>query len=99
MMDVAAFETAYDLYDRVHLADMAEKLVAQTLSLARAGDKAGDIDKLDSRRHSAHRFGHLCERLKPPVRYRNHSLVRLNRAKRIIRGLRLVSASHRVEQC
>src|ERR1700736_1345181 len=98
MMDVTALETANNLHDRIHLANVAEKLVAQAFSLARARDESGDVNELDRRRHCAYRFGHLCERLQPRVRDRNDSLVRIDRAKRVIRGLSLVSASHRVEQ-
>ena len=51
VMNITALETANNLHDGIHLANMAEKLVAQTFSLACARDKSGDIDKLDRCRH------------------------------------------------
>ena len=47
MVDVAALETPHDLNDRIHLADVAQELVSQTLALAGSGDQAGDIHELD----------------------------------------------------
>src|SRR5580704_8253018 len=98
MMDVTALETADYLDNRVHLPDMAEKLVTESLSLARPRDQSGDIHKLDRRRHSAYRFGHFGEGLHPRVRNDNNPLVWLNRAKRIVCSLSLARASHSIEQ-
>ena len=50
-MDVRVLEAAHDLHDGVHLADVGEELVAQSLALARALDQAGDVDELDGRRN------------------------------------------------
>jgi hypothetical protein len=47
---VIVLEAADDVGDDPRLADVGEKLVAPTLSLARAPDKTGDVDKLDHRR-------------------------------------------------
>ena len=47
VMNVAVFKTTHDLHDRVHFADVAEKLVAEPFARARAFDQPGDIDKLD----------------------------------------------------
>ena len=58
VMNVTVLEAANDLYDGINLANVAKKLVAQTFSLARAFDEAGDIHKLDRRRYRSGRFGH-----------------------------------------
>ena len=47
MNDVVVFEATYDLDDGVDFPDVGEKLVAETLAFAGAGDEAGDIDKFD----------------------------------------------------
>ena len=46
----ASSKTAHDLHDRVHLADVGEKLVAQALAAARAAHEPGDVDEFDGRR-------------------------------------------------
>ncbi len=50
-------KAANHLHDGIDLPDMAKKLVAQSLSLACALDKAGDIDKLDRGWYRSGRFG------------------------------------------
>ena len=50
-MNVAVFETANDLHNRVNLANVMEKLIAQPFPCARAFDQTGNIDKLDRGRH------------------------------------------------
>ena len=45
--DVAAFEAAQHVDDRVDLADVGEELVAEPFALGRAADQAGDVDELD----------------------------------------------------
>ena len=47
VMNVRIFETAHDLHDRVHFANVMEKLVSQAFARACSFDQAGDIDELD----------------------------------------------------
>lgn len=47
VVDVRTLKAADDLNDGVHLADVAQELVAETLALAGSCDEAGDIDKLN----------------------------------------------------
>src|SRR5271155_4666460 len=98
MMDVAVFEAANHLHDGVYLPDMAKELVAQAFSLACARNQSGDIDELDRCRDCPYRFGHLRERLKPGIGHRDDALVRVNRAKRVIRRLGFASPCYRVEK-
>ena len=50
MDDVFVLKAAHHVDDGVHLADVGEELVAQTLAVAGALDQTGDVDKLQRRR-------------------------------------------------
>ena len=50
-MDVAAFKTTNDLHNRIDLADMTEKLVAEAFTRACSFYEARDVDELDRGRH------------------------------------------------
>jgi len=53
VMDFATFKTANNLDDRVNLTNVAQKLIAQTLSLACSLNEAGDINEFDRSRYDA----------------------------------------------
>ena len=48
--DVRVLEAAHDVDERIHLADVAEELVAEALAVGRALDQAGDVHELKGRR-------------------------------------------------
>lgn len=48
--DIGVGKGADDVADGLALADVGEELIAETLTLARASDEAGDVDKFDSGR-------------------------------------------------
>ena len=96
--DVLVFETSHDFDDRVHLADVGEELVAEAFSLGRAGDEARDVDELHGRGNEDRRFHDLREGLEAVVGHRHDPDVGLDRAKRVVRGLRLPRARQRVEE-
>jgi hypothetical protein len=98
VMDVVVLETAHDLDDRVHLADMGQELVAQPLALARALDQPGDIHELEHRRHELLRFREIGELLQPLVRHGDNTGVRIDRAERIIGRLRLAGLRDCIEK-
>src|SRR5205085_8728956 len=52
MMNIRIFETTYDLHDGIDFANVAEKLITQTLAGARTFDQPGNIDELDRSRHN-----------------------------------------------
>src|SRR5215813_15503694 len=56
MMNIAVFETANDLHDRVHFADVTEKLIAQAFPMACACHEPGDVDKFNRGRYGPGRF-------------------------------------------
>ena len=74
--------------NRVALADIRKELVAEALALGSALDKARDIDELDGRRCRFLRVAEFREKLKTLIRNGDDSDIRIDRAERIIRGLR-----------
>ena len=87
MDHVRGGEAAHDVHDGVDLADVAQELVAETLSGARPLDEAGDVEELDGGR--SHPLGreHLGERVEPLVRDGDDAHVGIDRAERIVGGL------------
>jgi hypothetical protein len=49
VVDVFVLETAHDLDDGVHLADVRQELVAETFALAGTPHESRDVDELDHR--------------------------------------------------
>ena len=60
MVHVLVLEAAHHLDDRVDLADVGQKLVAEPLALARPLDQPGDVDELDRRRDHHVGLGDPC---------------------------------------
>ena len=86
--DVLVVEAADNVYNGVYLADMGQKLIAETLTLAGAAHQTRDVYEFDNGRS-----GFLCvvqvgQRLKTLIRYRNHADVRVDGAERIVGALR-----------
>ena len=98
MMNVRIFKATNHLHDRVHFANVMEKLVSQSFARACAFDQAGDIDELDRGWRDFFGVGNLCDFFQPRIGHRDDSDVRINRAERIIFCWRFVSAGDRVEK-
>ena len=98
MRDVAVLETAQDVDDRVHLADVGEELVAEPLALGRAADEAGDVDEPELRLDHLGRARKLRQRAEPLIGDGDGSDVRLDRAEGIIRRLRRGGLGQGVEE-
>ena len=98
VMNIGIFEAANHLDDRVHLADMAEKLVAETFARARAFHEARDVHKLDRGRDDLLRVRQLRERFEPRVGNRDDAEVRIDRAERVIGRLRFSGAGDGVKE-
>ena len=73
--------------DSVHLADVGEKLVAQSLALAGSLDQARDIHKFDDCRRHLGRMVHFGEHIQPTVRHRHHADVGIDGAEGIVGAL------------
>ena len=88
MHHVGVFKAAHHMNDGVHLTDVAQKLIAESLSLGCALDQTGDIHELDHR--GRHLFGviHISEKLQPLVRNGHDSHIGIDGAERIIRRFR-----------
>ena len=84
MMNIGAFKTAHHLHNRVHFANVTEKLVAQSFARAGAFHQPGDIDELDRSRHDFLRMRQFREDIESRVGHRHHADVRIDRAKGII---------------
>ena len=97
MGDIRVGEAAHDLQDGVHLADMGQKLVAQAFAGRGALDQAGDVDELHRRGRGLLRLEHLGQFSQPLVRHFHDPDIRLDRAERIVGGLR-PGFGDRVEQ-
>ncbi len=98
VMDVAVLEAAHHLHDGVHFADVAEELVAEALARARPFHEPGDIDELDRGRNDFLRMRKLGENLEPRVGHGHDAEIRIDRAERVVRRLRLAGAGDGVEE-
>jgi hypothetical protein len=87
-----------DLDDRVHFADVLQKLVPQTFAAGRTADEARDVHELNGRRDDPGSLRDLRERLEAGVGHRHDADVRLDRAERIVGGLGLAGAREGVEE-
>src|SRR5690606_38665122 len=84
--DVRVVEAADDLDDRIHLADVREELVAETLALGCALDQPRDVHEGHDRR-VLHLWTHaLLEEVQPRVRYGDDADIRVDGAERVILG-------------
>ena len=78
---------SHDVDDRVRLADVGEKAIAQALALMRARDESGDVVEVDGVPHDlrgADRARHLLEAL---VAHRHDGDVGLDRGERVVGSL------------
>jgi hypothetical protein len=96
--DIAVLETAHHMRDGVNLADVGEKLIAETLPFRCAAHQAGDIDECEPRRHDLFGLGELGEFVEARIGNRNLADIGLNGAERIVRRLRGRRFGQRVEQ-
>ena len=97
MDDVAILEEPHHVRDRVDVADVAEKLIAEPLSLARAFHKSGDVDELQRGGDDSSGLLQFGEHPEPLIRNRHDSGVRLDRAERKV-GRFGAALAQRVEQ-
>ena len=88
MDDVFIHKAAHHMHDGVHLADMAEELVAQALALARALDQTGNIHKLDGGGGHLLRVIHIRQHVQAGIRHQHHAGIGLDGAEGIVGGLR-----------
>ena len=96
--DVVIFKTAHHLHDRIGLADIGEELVPQSGTLRSTFHQTGDVHEFNRGRHQFFRSGNFREHRESGIGHGDHADIRVDRAKRIIRGLRLAGAGYGIEQ-
>ena len=84
MDDIVVAEAAHDMGDRIDLADMAEKLVAQPLAAGGAAHQPGDVDEFELGRDDLCRFRQARADREPLVGHRDPPDIGLDRAERVI---------------
>jgi hypothetical protein len=82
----------------VHLADVAQELVAEALALAGALHQAGDVDEPQLGRDDLGRLGDLRQPVEPRVGHGNLADVGLDRAKGIVGRLGCLRLGKRIEE-
>jgi len=98
MHHVLVIKAAHDLQRGVHLANVGEELVAQSFALARTANQPGYVNEIHGGTNDFFRFADGGDFFQTDVRHRHRGLVRLDRAKGIIRRLRILRAGQRVEK-
>src|SRR5205823_10236249 len=83
MGDVAAFEAAQHMNDRVDLADVGKELVAEPFALGRPAHQPGDVDELDLCLDLLGGTGDFADLVETRIGNGDTADVRLDRAKGI----------------
>jgi hypothetical protein len=96
--DVRIVEATNNLQDRIDLADVAEEGVPLAFTLARAAHDARDVHQFQRGGDDLLRGYVLADAGEPVVRHRHDAFVRLDRAERIVRALRVLRLRECVEQ-
>ena len=98
VVDIWIFKATHHLYDRVHLADVMQKLVPESFPGTRPFDQAGDIEKLNCGRRDLLRMRNRGNFFQPRVRHRDHAEIGINRAEGIIFRRRFMRAGDGIEE-
>src|SRR5436190_1688146 len=97
-MNIRIFKAPDHLDDRVDFANMAEELIAQTFPSAGTLDQSRNVNKLNRGWNDFLRMGKLREDIKPRIRNDHDTQIRINRAERIIRCLRLSGPGYGIKE-
>src|SRR5579883_2028199 len=84
MRDVSILEAAQHMRYGIDLADVAKKLIAQSLAARRTADEAGDVDEFELCRNDLRGFRQPRAYLEPLIRHRDAADIRLYRTKGVI---------------
>jgi len=82
--DIGILEAAHEIDDAVGLADVGEKLVAETLAFGSARDEPGDVHELHDRRRHLLGTRKLRDPREPRVGHGHDAHVRVDGAERIV---------------
>ena len=97
-MDVRILKTPHHLNQRIHLPDVAQELIPQPLARTRALHQPRNIHELNRGWHQLFTPAEFAQNSQPSIRHHDHPHIRVDRAKRVIRRLRLTGARHRVKK-
>ena len=85
MNDIAVLKTPCHMDNSVYLADIGQELISKPFSFGRPFNQTRNIYKFNCRWNYLLCMIHFSENIQPLVRHRNHSHIRVNGTKRIIR--------------
>lgn len=98
MDDVVILKATNDVDDRIHLTDIGQELITQSLTLTRPLDQAGDVHELHPGRNRVLTVTELGEPVEPFIRYRHRSNVGLDGAEGEVGCLGLGVGDQGIEQ-
>ena len=98
MDDVVILKATNDVDDRIHLTDIGQELVTQSLPLTRPLDQAGDVHELHPSGNRVLTVAELSEPVEPFIRYRHRSNVGLDGAEGEVGCLGLGVGDQGIEQ-
>jgi hypothetical protein len=98
VMDVAIFETAHHLHNRVHFADVMEELIPQPFTFARAFDQTGNINEFNGGWDNLFGMRNLRDFFQAQIRHGHDAHVWIDSTKRIIFRRRLMGTRNGVKK-
>ena len=98
MNDVDIFKASYHMYNGIHLPDICQELVAQSLPLGGSLYQPGNVHEFQSCRGELFRMIHFRQLIQPLIRHRYDANILLDGAKGVICRLRSCIGQG-VEQC
>ena len=98
MDDVVILEATNDMNNGVHFTNIGQELVAESFTLTRSLDQAGDIDKLHPCGNGVGAFAQIRQLLQPPIRNGHGADIRFDGAEREIGCLGLGIGHEGIEE-
>ena len=89
MDDVAVFKAAHHMNDHIHLTDVGEEFVSQTLAFGSAFDQTGNIHKFQDGRGDFFGMVNFCQSIQPFIGHINDAHIGIDGAEGIVGRLGL----------
>ena len=84
MENFRSAEAPHHVEDRIHFADVGEKLVSQSFARAGTADDPGDIDDAQGGGNDLFGLDELIDHVQPGIRHRDHADVGLDGGERVV---------------
>ena len=84
MHNVVVLKAPYNMQDGIGLADIGQKLIAQSLAFAGSSNQSRDVNKLDSGRQDPLGMHNLGQLSKPRIRHFDNAHIGLNGAEWVV---------------